>query len=136
MSIDHIFVYGTLRRAASRSRHDLLQPATLIGRGTFQGRLYDLGDYPGVVASDDPADLVHGEIHRLHDPAATLARLDRYEGCDESAATPTEYVRAVADIRLPAGGSVHAYVYVYQRSLAGLRRIDSGDYLDAGGKLI
>lgn len=130
MSTDHLFVYGTLRRSASHPMHTLVSPATFVGPGEFRGRLYDLGSYPGVVASDDPADRVHGEVYHLHDPAATLARLDRYEGCGETDLSPTEYVRVVAEVRLSDGVPVHAHLYLYQRSVEGLPRVESGDYLD------
>ena len=132
MTTDLLFVYGTLRRAASHPMHRLLLPATFIGAGTFQGRLYDLGSYPGAVPSADPADRVHGEVYRLHDPVATLARLDHYEGCAETDAPPTEYIRAVADIALPAAGFVRAHLYLYQRPTDTLRRLASGDYLAPG----
>ena len=131
MSTDHLFVYGTLRRSAAHPMHGLLQPAEFVGHGEFRGRLYDLGAYPGAVASDDPTDIVQGEIYRLADPLATLARLDRYEGCAETtAAAKAEYVRSVTSIRLSAGGCVRAYIYLYQRSCAGLTRITSGDFLE------
>ena len=108
-----------------------------IGPGEFQGRLYDLGRYPGVVASDDPADIVHGEVYRLHDPAATLARLDQYEGCDDTAPAPTEYrARRRRHPACPAAAaSRRTFTFISVRS-TGLRRIESGDYLDPGGKLI
>ena len=85
MSTDLLFVYGTLRRAAAHPMHRLLGPAAFVGPGEFQGRLYHLGNYPGMVRSDDPADIVHGEVYRLHELAATLACLDDYEGCAETA---------------------------------------------------
>ena len=109
--------------------HALLSSATFVGPGEFRGRLYDLGNYPGVVASDDPADRVHGEVYRLQDPAATLARLDQYEGCGETDLAPTEYVRVTADVRLADGVAIHAHLYLYQRPVEGLRWIASGDYL-------
>ncbi len=130
MSTDLLFVYGTLRRAAAHPMHRLLHPAAFLGPGQFQGRLYHLGNYPGVVPSDDPADVVHGEVYRLHEPAAILARLDEYEGCAGTASTATEYVRVVRNVRLAgSGGTAWAHLYLYQRPLAGVRRILSGDFL-------
>ena len=130
MSTDHLFVYGTLRRSADHPKHGLILPATFIGPGRFPGRLYDLGSYPGVVASDDPADRVHGEVYRLHDPAATLARLDVYEGCGAANPPPTEYARSEETVRSSDGEAIRAYVYLYRWPLGGARRIVSGDYLN------
>jgi pyruvate carboxylase len=47
---DYLFVYGTLRSQMNDPLHRLLEThAVLVGTGTFQGKLYDLGRYPGVV---------------------------------------------------------------------------------------
>ncbi len=132
MSTDLLFVYGTLRRSDLHPMHGLLSPATLIGTGEFRGQLYHLGNYPGAVPSTDPGDVVVGEVYRLHDPAATLARLDRYEGCMDMDQMPTEYVRVVAGVLLAGGDTVTTHIYLYQRSVQGFRRIKSGDFFDAG----
>ena len=129
MIVDHLFVYGTLRRSADGLTHRLLGAAEFIGTGRYQGILYDLGNYPGAVASDDPDDIVYGEVYRLRDPASILAGLDEYEGCGETVSTPPEYERAVARILLASDAVIHAYLYLYRRPCGGLRRIVSGDYL-------
>ena len=127
----HLFVYGTLRRSASHPMHRLLLPATFVGPGRFRGRLHDLGSYPAAVASDDPADAVHGEVYLLHTPADTLAALDRYEGCTPDDPEPHEYHRTVAGIHLDADATVvPAQIYLYNRPAAHLKRIEPGDYLD------
>ncbi len=126
----HLFVYGTLRRSAAHPMHRLLLPAAFVGPGRFQGKLYDLGRYPAAVASADPADTVHGEVYLLHAPAATLAALDRYEGCSPDEPAPHEYVRAAAAIRLDTDSRlVAAQIYLYNRPTAHLTRIEPGDYL-------
>ena len=110
----HLFVYGTLRRGAAHPMHRWLESAEYLGTGRFRGRLYDVGSYPAAVASDDPADAVLGEVYRLREPAAILAELDRYEGCTPTDPAPHEYRRAAADIRLEAGPTVSAQIYLYQ----------------------
>ncbi len=111
--------------------HRLLLPATFVGMGRFRGLLYDLGSYPAAVASADPGDTVHGEVYRLHDPAATFAALDRYEGCALDDPTPHEYVRVSAEIRLDPGPTVLvSQIYLYNRPVDPFTRIESGDYLD------
>ena len=125
----HLFVYGTLRRATDNPMHQLLYGTTLVGTGIFQGKLYDLGNYPAAVPSDDPADRVHGEVYRLDDPPTTLALLDRYEACTEADAWPHEYVRTVVPIRLDDGGEAATQIYLYNRAVAELTPVGSGDYL-------
>jgi Uncharacterized conserved protein len=47
----HVFVYGTLRPALATGEPRLLiEPLQPAGPATVQGLLYDLGDYPGLVA--------------------------------------------------------------------------------------
>ena len=123
-----LFVYGTLRRGSGHEMFDvLMRTAAFVDRAVLCGKLYRVADYPGAVASDDPGDVVHGEAYRLMS-AETLTRLDRYEGYapgDSGAA----YVRALRSITLAHGGRVRAWVYLYNRTTAGLERIASGDFL-------
>ena len=125
----HVFVYGTLRRSGAFPNHRLLLPATFVGAGSFAGRLYDVGSYPAAVRSDDPAERVHGEVYLLHEPAATLARLDAYEGCTAADPAPHEYVRAVLDVGMTGGKIIPSSVYLYNWPTTGFASIQGGDYL-------
>jgi len=116
-----VFVYGSLRRGGAA--HGRLRGAELIAPARYQGRLYDLGEYPGAVPSADAGDAVHGELYRL--PAvgaeALLARLDRYEG--------PEYRRERARVGLEARGEAReCWIYLYRGDLDGRRRVASGDW--------
>ena len=73
-----MFVYGgTLQRKVGSRMHRLLaRHGDLIGDATYQGRLYRIGYYPGGVPSDDPVDVVRGEVYRLRNPNPVLRRLD------------------------------------------------------------
>ena len=126
-----LFVYGTLRRAANHPLHAVLaQDAEFIGMGAFQGRLYDVGGYPGAVPSEDPTDAVKGEVYVLRDPQRVLRVLDRYEGCGADDAPPTEFRRVRAPITLENGVQVEAWIYLYNWPTHGLTPIPSGDYLE------
>ena len=106
----------------------LMRTATFVDRAILCGKLFMVEDYPGAVASDDPADVVHGEAYRLQS-FDTLTRLDHYEGCaphDSGAA----YARVLRTITLAHGGRVTAWVYLYTRPTTGLERIASGDFLE------
>jgi gamma-glutamylcyclotransferase (GGCT)/AIG2-like uncharacterized protein YtfP len=82
-----------------------------------QGRLYDFGQYPGAVPSDQLDHWVHGEIHRLEDPRL-LSLLDEYEGA--------EFERAVALVRTD-DGNIDCWIYWYVGGATG-RLIASGDW--------
>lgn len=123
-----LFVYGTLRRGSGHEMFDaLMRSAAFVDRAVLCGRLYRVADYPGAVASDDPADVVHGEAYRLQS-SDLLARLDRYEGCAPEG-PGAAYIRALRSITLARGGRVTAWVYLYNRPTHGLERIASGDFL-------
>ena len=122
---DLLFVYGTLRRGFPM--HRLLRPhAVLLGEGRVQGRLYEVGGYPGLVLEGDG--LVKGELYRLRRPNSALRVLDRYEGCSPSDPQPHEYRRILAEIHRVRGGRVWAWLYEYRLPVAGLELIPSGDY--------
>ena len=115
-----LFVYGSLRRGGAA--HGLLEGSEEVGAARYQGRLYDLGAYPGAVPSGDAADVVHGEVRRL--PAARLEGLDRFEG--------PEYSRERVCVRLAAGGVRECWIYLYRGELRGRARVASGDW-ERGG---
>ena len=123
-----LFVYGSLvSRIAHPQGERLRLEATLIGAATLQGRLYRVSWYPGVTLSDDAADVVHGEIYRVS--AATLARLDEYEGVTSGAtsvASADEYVRQRCAVRDADGAPDEAWVYLYRRDTRHLAYVDDG----------
>ena len=66
MISDRLFVYGTLMRGFDHPMAQLLsRSADFIGEAHCRGRLYLIKHYPGLVLSDDPADIVFGELYRL-----------------------------------------------------------------------
>lgn len=80
----YVFVYGTLRRgeindlAAAAARAGLPAPE-YAGAASLRGRLYDFGDWPGLLPDPDgPA--VTGDVYRI-DPAL-LPLMDAIEEYD------------------------------------------------------
>jgi gamma-glutamylcyclotransferase (GGCT)/AIG2-like uncharacterized protein YtfP len=127
----HLFVYGTLRKGQPDMDRLLGAHAIDVGRGTLQGRLYLVDDFPGAKVSEHPDDRVHGEIYRLVDASPALAALDEYEEYNPTDPKHSLFVRRLAPIRLADGTTLSAWVYLYNRSTEGLRSIPSGDFLDA-----
>jgi gamma-glutamylcyclotransferase (GGCT)/AIG2-like uncharacterized protein YtfP len=125
----YLFVYGTLRHAASHpmAAH-LNQQAKLLGPASYQGKLYKVADYPAVIASSNPTDKVYGEVYQLFS-ADLWSILDDYEECSPSFAQPTEYRRLLQTIYLANGDEISAWVYLYNRSVSGFEVIESGDFL-------
>jgi gamma-glutamylcyclotransferase (GGCT)/AIG2-like uncharacterized protein YtfP len=116
-----LFVYGTLRRGYSNRYARLLdRSAQYLGTARIQGRLYDLGRYPGVHLQAAADEWVTGDLFRLRNADATLLALDEYEG--------PAFERVPAMAVLPAGDRVRIWVYEYKFAVAEDRRILSGDY--------
>jgi gamma-glutamylcyclotransferase (GGCT)/AIG2-like uncharacterized protein YtfP len=135
MTSDRLFVYGTLMRGFDHPMARLLSAnADFLGEAQCRGRLYLVKHYPGLVLSDDPADVVHGEVYRLRAPEELLREFDMYEACGEGFAPPTEYLRQMLHVVLADGAAGEAWgqawTYVYNWPVDGLSRIESGRFLE------
>ncbi|MGE0627439.1 MAG: gamma-glutamylcyclotransferase [Hyphomicrobiaceae bacterium] len=126
-----LFAYGTLMpsvamRMGRPERARLARQSSPLGGASMQGRLYDLGQYPGLTLSDHRDDVVHGELLELSDPAATLRWLDAYEGIVPGDHEHNAYVRLLCPVVRPDAGACEAWVYVYKGDLSRVRRIEDG----------
>jgi gamma-glutamylcyclotransferase (GGCT)/AIG2-like uncharacterized protein YtfP len=122
-----LFVYGTLRRSLDGKPHPFLSECEYVGEAYFNGKIYDLGAFPGAMLSDNPNDLVKGEVYRLHQPEPLLAALDLYEG---AVGLDRLYRRELAEVVLEDGCRIGAYIYIFNHSVNGYTRIESGDYVE------
>jgi gamma-glutamylcyclotransferase (GGCT)/AIG2-like uncharacterized protein YtfP len=130
MISDHLFVYGTLMRGFDHPMAQLLsRSADFLGEARCQGRLYRIKHYPGLVVSDDPNDVVFGELYRLRAPRELLREFDVYEGCGEGFAQPTQYVRQMLSVMLD-DKAAEAWTYLYNWPVARLPRIASGRFME------
>lgn len=101
-----IFVYGTLKKGF-RNHDRFCGNAIGIEPATVNGILYDTGcGFPAMQLSDNPDDLVHGEIITL--PEADLPAIDRLEG------VPRLYQRIEVRAESEAGTESAAYCYVME----------------------
>ncbi len=101
----HIFVYGSLMSSVAtplgaRERSRLSGESRSLGTATTKGRLYDLGQYPGMTPAISPADTVEGELLELLNPTATLIWLDQYEGVRYGFSASGDYRREICSIEL------------------------------------
>jgi gamma-glutamylcyclotransferase (GGCT)/AIG2-like uncharacterized protein YtfP len=131
MKSDRLFVYCTLMRGFDHPMAQLLsRAADFLGDARCQGQLYRVKHYPGLVLSDDPTEVVFGELFRLRAPQELLREFDMYEACGEGFAEPTEYVRQMLRVTLADGAAAEAWTYVYNWPVAHLPRIASGRFLE------
>jgi gamma-glutamylcyclotransferase (GGCT)/AIG2-like uncharacterized protein YtfP len=116
------FAYGSLRKQARHPMHRVLvRHGIYIGLGVFQGRLYNVGRYPGLVASTSKSDRIVGEVYKLQRHRETFEILDDYEG--------RLFSRQQATILLETGEVITAWLYLYRGAVEEDRRILSGDYV-------
>jgi gamma-glutamylcyclotransferase (GGCT)/AIG2-like uncharacterized protein YtfP len=127
---EYLFVYGTLLSHFQHPMHQLLAAgADCLGPARITGKLYDLGEYPGLVIRPDTESRVLGEVYRLRDPRPVLARLDQYEACPSDQTRTAEYRRRHVIARLTRGGHLRCWAYVYRGPRRDRHLIRSGDYL-------
>ncbi|HTS51309.1 MAG TPA: gamma-glutamylcyclotransferase family protein [Bryobacteraceae bacterium] len=121
MTPAYLFVYGTLRRGSANRHARLLESAArFLGSARTAGRLYSFGRHPGAVRSEAPGEWVRGEVFLLKNPAQTLCALDRYEGA--------KYERVGAQVELPSGKQITAWVYFLRREPSA-GRIATGEWI-------
>ncbi|MGQ2966604.1 gamma-glutamylcyclotransferase family protein [Methylophilus sp.] len=128
---DLLFVYGTLRKGNSNSMAEYLSTqAEFLTQGRFQGRMYQISYYPGVLASGNANEQVCGEVYRLHDAQATLSILDEYEECSSQDVQTAEYKRVTTRIDgLDGNVFEQVWIYLYQWPVTEQRVIKTGDFM-------
>lgn len=128
-AVRYLFVYGTLRRNSQHALATYLAAGSQwLGQARMPGRLYDLGQYPGMLAAVEADDWVCGDLYELDKPAHMLAVLDRYEGCDSAAAHPWLFERVLATAVTTDDLCQSAWVYLYRQHVPEQQRIRSGNY--------
>ncbi len=129
MSWENLFVYGTLRKGTGHPMAKFLaEHALFLSMARARGRLFDLGNYPGMLPPIADQDWVSGELYRLTDPNRVLQELDRYEGCSPLDPRPWYFERVEQIVRTEKG-KIKAWLYYYCRPVSDNRRIWSGEYL-------
>jgi gamma-glutamylcyclotransferase (GGCT)/AIG2-like uncharacterized protein YtfP len=112
-----LFAYGTLKDPRQLSvAVGFPVRCEVVGDAKISGVLYDVGEYPALRPGESPDDLVPGVLLDVDD--AALDALDTYEGVAEGL-----YIRERCAVRLDDGRRIEAWVYIYNRPTAGLRRI-------------
>lgn len=123
----HLALYGTLVAGGLRRVGGGVEDALVfVGPCRIPGRLFDLGPYPGLVASDPlpGGGSVAGELYAVRDDAV-LRRLDAFEDYRPDDPEGSEYLRRRVRLAEP---DLEAWVYLYNRDVTGMPRVESGDW--------
>jgi len=128
----HLFVYGSLLSAVGHpTGRRLRSEARLVGAASIPGRLYRVGWYPGLVEAGAGSARVHGEVYALADPARSLVWLDDYESIVPGKEADNEYIRVERPVQLASDQEIAAWVYLYQKDVAGLELVADGRWVAA-----
>jgi len=131
----YLFTYGTLLSGMGHPMHEVLTHyAELAGPAYINGKLYELGQYPGLVLSNNTRKVVWGEVYRIHTEGELFRYLDDYEGCASHNRKPHEYRRDLVTIHDADGHSLLAWAYLYKKPVNHLQLIPNGDYLSYRNK--
>jgi len=131
----HLFVYGSLLSAVGHPTGQRLRgEARLVGAASIPGRLYRVSWYPGLAQAAADSGYVHGEVYALTDPTRTLAWLDDYESIVPGNEADNEYIRVERPVQLASGQEILAWVYLYQRDVAGLELVADGRWVGGGSE--
>jgi gamma-glutamylcyclotransferase (GGCT)/AIG2-like uncharacterized protein YtfP len=114
VSSEHLFVYGTLRPP---SPIPLAARLSVVAAGSVAGRLYDFGEYPGLVETREDNQRVQGLICALPADGDMLARLDDYEGYEPQRPHGSLFVRRRGEALTNDGRRLSCWVYYYNRPL-------------------
>jgi pyruvate carboxylase len=126
---EYLFVYGTLRRDCGNDLHRLIaRNSDYIGMATYQGQMYQVAEYPGIIPSDNAKDQVVGELYLLSNTIKLLNVLDEYEEYNAEKPSESLFVREQVKVSLK-GKEIETYAYLYNKKIDPKTRIASGDYV-------
>lgn len=131
MPIQLLFVYGTLLQKDNQFGVYLKKYCAFLSTGKIKGRLYDIGEYPGLVLNPEGY-FINGNIYSV-DSEEVLQALDAYEGVGPLENQPNLYLRINCPV-VTNCGEANAWVYVYNLPVVGLPEIKSGNYLEYIGQ--
>ena len=126
---ERVFFYGTLMTPFNRgARQRINDHLALIGAGTIEAVLFDLGIYPAAVPVTGGR--VHGEVYEMTHPTIVLRALDELEGYRPGEHDHSLYTRERTQVTMDGGWVIEAWAYFYNAPLGRAERIESGDYLE------
>lgn len=126
---DYLFVYGTLSpELAPAEVAEAVRRLRPVGAANANGRLYDLGDYPGALLDASSERKIRGRVFKLPADDAILKSLDSYEGYEPGDPKGSLFVRKRATVTLDDGRKLRCWIYVYNRDPADAPLVADGDY--------
>ena len=133
MPVYSIFVYGSLRSGFHSDAYNYISRYFYLAANDarVKGKLFDLGDYPAAVATNENYFIVGELYHISHEEEFNWAmeQLDDYEGINVEANEQAMYKRELSTIYIN-NETVTAWVYWFTGSVEEKPLIESGDVLE------
>jgi gamma-glutamylcyclotransferase (GGCT)/AIG2-like uncharacterized protein YtfP len=126
---EYLFAYGTLQPGfAPDDVAPLVRTLDIIGKGTVQGTLYNLGSYPGAVIDPASPQRISGTVFRLPEDSGIMRKLDTYEGYNPESPHTSLFIRRVHPVHMTNGQVLECWIYEYNGRPDHASIIESGTY--------
>ena len=129
--IHNLFVYGSLRSGFNSPAYQYISHFfSFVGNAKVKGKLFDLGNYPAAVPSNDEC-FVIGELYTIRHASEfswAIGQLDDYEGVSVEPDEIQLYKRELVNVFIN-GTTVTAWIYWYNGNVEGRPLIESGDLI-------
>jgi gamma-glutamylcyclotransferase (GGCT)/AIG2-like uncharacterized protein YtfP len=126
-----LFVYGSLLSGFKSQAYEYISRFfNLIGKAKVKGKLYDMGEYPAAIPTNDDG-FIQGELYQIKNEAEfswAIGQLDDYEGVTPEPGEEQLYRRELSSVVID-DKIIIAWIYWYNGSIAGKPVIASGDVL-------
>jgi len=126
-----IFVYGSLRSGFQSPAYNYISKYfTLVGNAKVKGLLFDMGDYPVAISTNDEKFIV-GELYDIKNQEAfdfAIAQLDDYEGLNTEEGEASFYKRTEEEIYIN-NTTEKGWVYWFTGDIINKPIVESGDVL-------
>ena len=124
--MEYLFIYGTLLDEFKTNESKYLENnSSIYDNGYFNGKLFNIKDYPGAILSNDINDKVFGKILKLNNNPYLFDVLDIYENINN-----LEYIREKIKVYSSTNEEINAWCYLYNFSIDNLEQIKNGNYIE------
>lgn len=131
-NIYHLFVYGSLRSGFRSPAYEYISRYfDLVGPAKVKGRLFDMGDYPAAVPTNEN-EFILGELYVIKKEAEfswAIGQLDDYEGVTVEPGESLLYRRELTGVSIH-DTVIQAWIYWYNGDVSGKPQLGSGDVMD------
>lgn len=128
----YLFVYGSLRSGFHHPAYEYISRYfNFVSDGKVKGLLYDMGEYPGALPTNEEAYIIGELYHIKHSDEFewALAQLDDYEGLNTEPGEPQLFRRELVTV-YTVTETHEAWIYWFNGDVSNQPLVKSGDVLE------